>query len=77
MERVKFIILVLILSQIVVPFVQGFYDGVLHRNRNNIYQQHHNNNTFVDDVLHYLNFVLDVIIINEIIPYVYRYFEVR
>jgi hypothetical protein len=71
MERVKFIILVLIVSQVVIPFIQEFYDGILHRHHTN------NSDTFVDVVLNYINLVLDVIIINEITPYVYRYFEVR
>jgi len=71
MERVNFIILVLIVSQVVIPFVQEFYDGILHRHRRN------KDDTFVDAVLTYANFVFDIIIINELIPYIYRYFEVR
>jgi hypothetical protein len=72
MERVNFIILVLIVLHIVVPFIQGFYDAILDRP-----QPQNNNDTFVDIVLFKIYFVCNVIIVNEIIPYVHRFFEVR
>ena len=71
MERVNFIILVLFVSQIVVPFIQGFYDAILDKT------PVVSTDTFVDIVLYYIHFVSNMIIINEIIPYVYRYFEVE
>lgn len=74
MERAKFIVLVLCVSHIVIPFVQDIYDGI--RNRHGSHHSTHNNK-FADSVLTYINFVLDVIIVNEIVPYVYRYFDVR
>lgn len=71
MERVNFIILVLVVSQIVVPFIQGFYDAILER------QPQNNNDTFVDYALFNIHFAGYMIVINEIIPYVHRFFEVR
>jgi hypothetical protein len=71
MERGKFIIMVLVVSQIVVPFIQDFYDAILDR------QPQNNNDTFVDFVLSDIRFVFNVIIVNEMIPYVHRFFEVR